>query len=163
VRSGETFDTTDMQIIENLQEDGRRSYREISRGIGVSEATVRARVQRMQDAGVLRIVAFADPFALGDEVMALVFAKVRAADHHQVVDTLVALPQVSYVSSLIGSPYDLCIQIIGSDLSSLATWVRTTLDATPGVTETLVWVEHEVHKLQFRRAAQPASPRVALD
>ena len=45
------------QIIEKLQQDGRRSYAGIGKAVGLSEAAVRQRVQRMVDAGVMQIVA----------------------------------------------------------------------------------------------------------
>lgn len=150
--SGEDFDATDLQIIEHLQEDGRRSYREISRSIGVSEATVRARVQRLQDAGTLRITAYADPFTLGNQAMALVFLKVRPEAQDEITTALVAMGEVVYVSGLIGSPYHLCTEIIGTDLGALADWVRSHVDTLSGVVESLTWVEHEVFKLKFRRA-----------
>src|SRR6202048_2260133 len=52
-------------IIEKLQEDGRRSYAGIGKAVGLSEAAVRQRVQRMVDAGVMQIVAVTDPMQLG--------------------------------------------------------------------------------------------------
>lgn len=55
------LDDVAKQIIEQLQEDGRRAYATIGRAVGLSEAAVRQRVQRLLDAGVMQIVAVTDP------------------------------------------------------------------------------------------------------
>src|SRR5215470_14567596 len=65
-RPGEvTIDKVSKLIIEQLQQDGRRSYTAIGRAVGLSEAGVRQRVQRLIDGGVIQIVAVTDPMTLG--------------------------------------------------------------------------------------------------
>src|SRR6266542_3414491 len=59
------LDRISMQIIEQLQQDGRRSYAAIGKAVGLSEAAVRQRVQRLLEAGVMQIVAVTDPLTLG--------------------------------------------------------------------------------------------------
>src|SRR5213595_925123 len=58
-------DDVSKQIIEQLQQDGRRSYAAIGKAVGLSEAAVRQRVQRLIDGGVMQIVAVTDPMTLG--------------------------------------------------------------------------------------------------
>src|SRR5215475_1936483 len=60
-----SLDQVSKRIIEQLQEDGRRSYAAIGRAVGLSEAATRQRVQRLIDAGVMQIVAVTDPLTLG--------------------------------------------------------------------------------------------------
>ena len=55
------LDDVSKSIIEELQADGRRSYSSIGKTVGLSEAAVRQRVQRLLDAGVMQIVAVTDP------------------------------------------------------------------------------------------------------
>ena len=66
-RPGAAFQLDELSkaIIEKLQQDGRRSYAGIGKAVGLSEAAVRQRVQRMVDAGVMQIVAVTDPMQLG--------------------------------------------------------------------------------------------------
>src|ERR1700751_6360041 len=59
------LDSTSKLIIEQLQQDGRRSYTAIGKAVGLSEAGVRQRVQRLIDGGVIQIVAVTDPMTLG--------------------------------------------------------------------------------------------------
>src|SRR5271170_6270348 len=69
-------DDISKQIIEQLQQDGRRSYAAIGKAVGLSEAAVRQRVQRMQDAGVMQIVAVTDPLTLGFRRQAMIAIKI---------------------------------------------------------------------------------------
>ena len=59
------LDDLSKQIIEQLQQDGRRSYAAIGKAVGLSEAAVRQRVQRLIDVGAMQIVAVTDPMTLG--------------------------------------------------------------------------------------------------
>src|SRR5262245_26006219 len=59
------LDEVAKQIIEQLQQDGRRSYAAIGKAVGLSEAAVRQRVQRLIDSGAMQIVAVTDPMTLG--------------------------------------------------------------------------------------------------
>ena len=106
------LDATDIAILAELQEDGRRPFREIARSVGVSERTVRARVRALHEAGALRILAFVEPARLGHSVLALVFLRVRIDAHDAIVEELTSWPEVSYVSSLMGR-HDLCVTFTG--------------------------------------------------
>src|SRR5258708_29000055 len=59
------LDDLSKQIIEQLQQDGRRSYASIGKAVGLSEAAVRQRVQRLVEVGAMQIVAVTDPMTLG--------------------------------------------------------------------------------------------------
>ena len=142
------LDRYDREILRHLQEDGRRSFREIARGLGVSEATVRARFRRLEESGVLRILAFADPFRLGGSVLALVFARVEADAHERVASTLASWPEVTYVSSLLGRA-DLYAQVICRDNEALWGLVGERLRTVEGVLETETMIEMKVHKFTY--------------
>src|ERR1700689_4431518 len=72
---GVTPDDISKRIIEQLQEDGRRSYASIGKAVGLSEAAVRQRVQRLIDAGVMQIVAVTDPLTLGFRRQSMITVK----------------------------------------------------------------------------------------
>jgi len=146
-----SFDLTDERILEALQTDGRRSFRDIAREIGVAEGTVRTRVRRLEAAGVLRFLAFVDPSQLGQRVLALVFARVEAQHQSRVVDAATAWPETTYVSSLLGRA-DVYLQVICADNDML--WgIVSRLRALPGVLETETMLEMQVHKFAYRALA----------
>ena len=71
------LDDVSKSIIEQLQQDGRRSYASIGKAVGLSEAAVRQRVQRLSEAGVMQIVAVTDPLQLGFGRQAMVGIRVE--------------------------------------------------------------------------------------
>ena len=93
------LDEMSKQIIEHLQEDGRQSYATIGRAVGLSEAAVRQRVQRLLDAEVMQIVAVTDPLQVGFHRQAMIGITVDG-DLRPVGDALADLdPQVAEITS----------------------------------------------------------------
>jgi Lrp/AsnC family transcriptional regulator for asnA, asnC and gidA len=146
--TGDALDRLDRAILRLLQEDGRRPFREIARTVGVSEATVRARFRRLEDSGVLRILAFADPFRLGNAVLALVLLRVETGAHGRVAETLTGWPEVTYVSSLLGRA-DIYAQVICRDVEALWHLVGERLRGLDGVVDTETMLEMKVHKFTY--------------
>lgn len=146
-------DDLDRQILVELQQDGRRPFREIGRRLGASERTIRSRVKRLQDEGALRILAFIDPHALGTHVLAALIIRVEASRRDGVVDALVSWSEVSYVSSLLGEA-DVYAQVICRDNDELWKLVATRLRVLAGVTDVQVFLEMAVHKFSY---AYPSS------
>lgn len=142
------LDDLDRSIISELQDDGRRSFREIARSVGVSEATVRTRVRRLDEAGALRIVAFADPLKLGNAELALLFLRVENEHHEAVIAELELLPEVSYLSSILGR-WDVCAQVVVRDTEDLERLVRSSIGGMEGVVQVESLLETRVHKLRF--------------
>ena len=134
------LDDTSKQIIEQLQADGRRSYAAIGKAVGLSEAAVRQRVQRLQDAGVMQVVAVTDPLTLGFRRQAMIAVK-SGGDLATVADELAMIDEVDYVVITAGS-FDLLLEVVCEDddhLLSILGQVR----AVPSVitTETFVYLK----------------------
>ena len=104
------LDPVNRRIIEILQREGRSPYTSIARELGISEAAVRARVQRLTDAGVLDVVAVTNPLKLGFDVMALVGVQANS-DLGHVADVVSEWAETSYVVITSGS-YDLLVEIV---------------------------------------------------
>jgi Lrp/AsnC family transcriptional regulator for asnA, asnC and gidA len=96
------LDPVNRRIIEILQREGRSPYTSIARELGISEAAVRARVQRLTDAGVLDVVAVTNPLKLGFDVMALVGVQANS-DLGRVAAVVSEWPETSYVVITSGS------------------------------------------------------------
>ncbi len=141
------IDPLDYEIIRELQEDGRRAFREVARNLSVPEATIRTRVKRLQDQGVLQILAFTNPAAVGPAKLALFFIEVDPNLTEQVLEELLAWTEVSYLSTTMGQT-DLCVQVLcGSDddLWALQQKVR----GIAGVRGFRMMQEIKVHKIRF--------------
>lgn len=89
------LDDTDRAMVDALMADGRRSNRDLARSIGVSEGTIRARLSRLEDAGLLRISAQTDPYRTGQiGAWAYVAIDVDGASARRVAYLLAAMPEV---------------------------------------------------------------------
>ncbi len=139
--TGMQLDDLSKAIIEKLQEDGRRSYAGIGKAVGLSEAAVRQRVQRMIDAGVMQIVAVTDPMQLGFARQALIGIKCTG-DTTKMAEELAAIPAVDYVVLTAGS-FDAIAEVVCEDDGDLLDVLNTKIRALPGVTatETLVYLK----------------------
>ncbi|CAB3798753.1 hypothetical protein LMG28688_04803 [Paraburkholderia caffeinitolerans] len=142
-----TLDPLDFQIVRELQEDGRRAFREIARNVDVPEATVRTRVKRLQELGILQILAFTNPSKLGHAKLALLFVEVDPQDHDRAVDNLGRWSEVSYLSTILGGA-DLCVQVLCRDDEGLFA-LQQRIRALPGVRTVRTMHEVKVHKIRF--------------
>ncbi len=135
------LDELSKAIIENLQQDGRRSYAGIGKAVGLSEAAVRQRVQRLVDAGVMQIVAVTDPMQLGFARQAMIGIKCTG-DTLKVADELSKSKSVDYVGLTAGS-FDAIVEVVCEDDDDLLDLLNTQIRAVPGVifTETLVYLK----------------------
>jgi Lrp/AsnC family transcriptional regulator for asnA, asnC and gidA len=127
------LDDVSRAIIEQLQADGRRPYARIAAAVGLSEAAVRQRVQRLIEAGVMQIVAVTDPLQVGFSRQAMVGVRV-AGDPRAVADAVAELPEVDYVVITAGS-VDLLVEVVCEDDDQLLD-VVTRIRAVGGVEST---------------------------
>jgi Lrp/AsnC family transcriptional regulator for asnA, asnC and gidA len=135
------LDPANRAIIEALQKDGRRPYGAIAEEVGLSEAAVRRRVQRLRETGVIQIVAVTDPLQLGFTRQALVGVRVEG-DVRRVAEKVSALPEVDYVVICAGS-FDLLAEVVCEDDESLLRLLNDSIRAIPGVrtTETFLYLK----------------------
>jgi Lrp/AsnC family transcriptional regulator for asnA, asnC and gidA len=134
------LDDVSKAIIEQLQQDGRRSYAAIGKVVGLSEAAVRQRVQRLIDGGVMQVVAVTDPLELGFARQAMVGIRV-AGPLELVADELAALDEVDYVVVTAGS-YDILAEVVCESDEHLLELISGRIRAIAGVcsTETFMYL-----------------------
>ncbi len=109
-RSRYPLDDVSKAIIEQLQQDGRRSYAKIGKVVGLSEAAVRQRVQKLTEAGVIQVVAVTDPLEMGFARQAMVGVRVTGP-LQPVADRIAELDEVIYVVITAGT-FDLLVEVI---------------------------------------------------
>jgi Lrp/AsnC family transcriptional regulator for asnA, asnC and gidA len=143
----ERLDHVSRAIIEQLQQDGRRSYRAIGEVVGLSEAAVRQRVQRLQDSGVLQIVAVTDPMRVGFARAALVGVTVRGAIE-PVAAALEAIDEVSYLVICAGG-FDLIAEVIVSDNRHLLDVIDQRMRSIAGVDRTETFMYLKIQKQTY--------------
>ncbi|WP_270889899.1 Lrp/AsnC family transcriptional regulator [Pedococcus sp. 5OH_020] len=135
------LDDVSKAIIEQLQEDGRQSYATIAKRVGLSEAAVRQRVQRLLDSGVMQIVAVTDPLQVGFHRQAMIGIRVDG-DLTPVGEALTEMREVDYVVTTAGS-FDLLAEVVCEDDDELLELLTKRIRTLPGVqtTETFVYLK----------------------
>jgi Lrp/AsnC family transcriptional regulator for asnA, asnC and gidA len=139
----ELLDDVSLQIIKELQEDGRRPYTTIAKSVGLSEAAVRQRVQRLLDAGVMQIVAVTDPLRVGLHRQAMVGIRVDG-DVREVARVLAASDEIEYVVICSGA-FDVLVELTVRDDEHLLETINGQIRSIPGVQtiETFVYLRLE--------------------
>jgi Lrp/AsnC family transcriptional regulator, regulator for asnA, asnC and gidA len=138
-QSGDDVSDLDKRIIEHLQTDGRRPFTQIAADLGVSEAAVRARTNRLIERGILQVVGVTDPLKLGFHQMAMIGVRCESAELVTVADQIAAMPEVDYVVITAGT-YDLLVETVCEDNEALLRFLTEKLRALDGVRETETFV-----------------------
>ncbi|NMM23218.1 MAG: Lrp/AsnC family transcriptional regulator [Phycicoccus sp.] len=141
------LDDVSKSIIEHLQADGRRSYAAIAKSVGLSEAAVRQRVQRLLDSDVMQIVAVTDPLQMGFTRQAMVGIRAEG-ELSLVADRLTAMPEVDYVVTTAGS-FDLIIEVVCEDDDELLNLLSRRIRTLPGVVSTETFVYLKLNKQHY--------------
>ena len=141
------LDDLDRRIITELQVDGRRPYGAIAAQIGLSEAAVRRRVQRLRDQGALEIVAITDPMQLGFHREAMLGVKV-SGDVRAAADAIGAIDEAIYVVMCAGS-FDIIVEVIAEDDEHLVKVLNEQIRAIDGVTEVETFVYLKLAKQTY--------------
>jgi Lrp/AsnC family transcriptional regulator for asnA, asnC and gidA len=142
------LDEHDKAIIEQLQQDGRRPFTQIAKAVGLSEAAIRQRVQRLLDGGVMQIVAVTDPLMLGFLRQAMVMLRVEG-DVRTVAETVSAIPEVDYVVYTAGS-IDLLLELVVEDDEHLLALLNDDIRPIPGVTSMETFIYLKLHKQTYQ-------------
>jgi Lrp/AsnC family transcriptional regulator, regulator for asnA, asnC and gidA len=135
------LDDTSKAIIEQLQLDGRRSYAAIGKAVGLSEAAVRQRVQRLTEAGVMQVVAVTDPLELGFDRQAMIGIKAEGA-LEPIADELAKMDEIEYVVITAGS-FDILAEVLCESDEHLLQVLSERVRQIEGVkaTETFVYLK----------------------
>ena len=146
---GQVVSELDKRIIEYLQEDGRRPFTQIAAELGVSEASVRARTNRLIEKGILQVVGVTDPLKLGFHQMAMIGLKVEAARLIEVAEEIAAFPETDYVVVTAGA-YDILVECVAEDNEALLVFLSERLRKIQGVRETETFVYLRLIKQSYQ-------------
>ncbi len=142
-----SLDGADRKIIELLQSDGRRAYGSIAEEIGLSEAAVRRRVQRLRDAGAVQIVAVTDPLQMGFHREAMLGVRVQG-DVRTVANEIASIDEAIYVVMCAGS-FDILVELVLEDDEHLVHVLNDQIRSVAGVTEVETFVYLKLAKQTY--------------
>ena len=138
------IDEISRAIIEHLQDDGRKSYAVIGKAIGLSEAAVRQRVQKLTETGVMQVVAVTDPMQLGFDRQAMIGIKSNG-DTRETAELLAKMPEVDYVVLTAGS-FDILVEVVCENDDDLIALLNSKIRSLHGVNSSETFVYLKLHK-----------------
>ena len=141
------IDDLSKAIIEQLQRDGRMAYASIGKAVGLSEAAVRQRVQRLLASGAMQIVAVTDPLQLGFARQAMIGIRSQG-QIEPIAEALAAMPEVDYVIVTAGS-FDIIVEVVCESDDHLLELLSTRIRAIDGVRSTETFVYLKLHKQTY--------------
>jgi Lrp/AsnC family transcriptional regulator, regulator for asnA, asnC and gidA len=116
-------------------------YSSVGKAVGLSEAAVRQRVQRLVEGGVMQIVAVTDPMQIGFARQAMIGIS-AAGDVEAIANKLAAIDEVDYIVITAGS-LDLLVEVVVEDDEHLLRLVNGQIRTIEGVikTETFLYLK----------------------
>lgn len=129
------LDRWDRQIVAILQQDGRTSNVDIARQLGLSEATVRKRLDKLVTSNVIRIVAVPEPGVVGLDARMVIAMQADLAQIESIACALAAIPQVCSVNIVTGT-YDVVIEVVLPATGHLLSFLLDRIVTIPGVKRT---------------------------
>ncbi|MBC8506550.1 MAG: Lrp/AsnC family transcriptional regulator [Anaerolineales bacterium] len=143
------LDDIDRAIIAHLQYDGRAPYTKIAKELDITEGSVRRRVKRLVDEGVMQIVAIVEPQELGWHEAGMIGINVQAHRIQEVADAIAQLPEVSYLFQAAGE-FDLFAEVYCKDRQHFVSFLNNKLQKVSGVERTQSFLILKMHKLSYR-------------
>ena len=140
------MDRLDYEILSVLQQDGRRSFTEIGKKVGVSEGTIRKRITRLVDEGVVRIIGLVDPHLVGFDAPAMIQISVSPPHLEEAAQAIAQFPEVSYLLMVSGE-FDLIVEVRCRNREHLASFIRDQLQKVTGVQRTVSSLVLHTYKL----------------
>lgn len=128
------IDNLDREIIRYLQANGRASNVEVARALGVAEATVRKRLERLTDEGIVHFAACVNPAQVGLHTHVLLFTKAEFGQVERVARALAAMPEVRVVYFLTGE-YDLVADVLLANTAALTRFLTEKVSLIPGIAQ----------------------------
>lgn len=142
------LDDTDRQILTLLQSDGRTPFLAVANELGLAEGTIRRRVSRLIDEGILQIVGVTDPLKVGMHTVAIVGLKVERKGIKRVIDELKKMREVRYVALATGN-FDIIIEIVVANNDELLVFLINKLDEIDGILNTGTSLVLKIAKQNF--------------
>ena len=138
-------DQIDREMIRILQRNGRGSNAQVAREVGVSEGTIRRRLKRLIQEGLITVVAFPDPEKFGYGTEALIAVQVDPERTQEVASKLSALTETSWVAVTTGA-FDIFTWVTLGSSEQLGDFLSKEIRTVPGVRRTETFVSLNNHK-----------------
>jgi len=144
----EAMDALDLVLIRELESDGRQTNTDLAKKIGTSKATARRKLKRLLDEDIIKVVAVANPPALGYNMVATMGINVRPGDVDSVAEKLASFDNVHFVIISTGR-YDIIAWMMFQEPEDLSDFLRAELGNIPGLVSVETMINLKIIKASF--------------
>lgn len=152
--NGARITETDMEIIRCLHDDARMSIVQIAKKINVPESTVRSRLTRLTENGILNFVAVTDLFKLGYRLWIMITIQTELTKIDEVARRLSELPEIYFVAVTTGG-YDMIVSASFRSNEEFLEFVSTKLSRIPGIIRTANYSLLKIYKREMNVLPPP--------
>lgn len=138
-------DDLDRKLIQELQKNGRQSYADLAKRLGVVEGTVRKRIKHLLDGDIIKIVAVPNVRELGYGFISVMGLQVRMEDLRKVAENLAQNQHVCYLAFVTGR-YDLMAIVMTRSPEELSRFIEREISAIPSILRTETFVNLDIIK-----------------
>ncbi|WP_047154601.1 Lrp/AsnC family transcriptional regulator [Aneurinibacillus tyrosinisolvens] len=156
------LDKLDKEIIKMLQEDARYSYTLMAEELGVSEGTIRGRINRMLEDKVFEFIINSEPEKVGLPVSAVISISTNLGYQEKVAQELVPLSEVGFIAACSGL-HDLIIQAYFTSNGELMKFTNEKLGNIEGISSISVSIELREYKNSFSYLAYEEEEKLVLN
>lgn len=153
----EALDRIDRAVIQALKEDGRTPFSRIAEQLNVSPGMIRQRVQRLNERGVLQVVAVTNPFKIGYNTMAMIGVKADGYRLQEIARQIAAFDEVIYLT-ICSAAYNLLVEVICLDNSHLLSFLTEKLYSVEGVRDSETFIYLDIVKEIYAWDVPPIGP-----
>lgn len=139
---------SDISIIHCLHDDARMSVVEIAKRIGIPESTVRNRLGKLIESGILNFVAVTDPLKLGYQLWVMIAIQTELTRIDEVAKSLSAIPEIYFVAVTTGG-YEIMVSAAFRSNEELLRFITERLSGIPGITRTVTYNMLKIYKRQM--------------
>lgn len=139
------LDDLDKRILAHMQSNGRITFVDLASYLGVSEGTIRKRVKRLEERGIMKTMGVTDPLKMGLDTVAFIWLKVDRHHIESVIEQLQELPEVRYLVVTTGE-HDLVAMVVLPSREKLVAVLNKQLAQIEGIVSTETSIVLQIHK-----------------
>lgn len=139
------LDDLDKRILAHMQEDGRITFVDLASYLGVSEGTIRKRVKRLEERGIMKTMGVTDPLKMGLDTVAFIWLKINRHYMESVIEQLQVLAEVRYLVVTTGE-HDLVAMVVLPNREELVALLNKKLAQIEGIVGTETSIVLQIHK-----------------
>ncbi len=143
-----TLHKLDREIIFELQKDGRASFSKLSKNLGISNSTIRRRVESLLKNGVITITAIPDPVKVGYNVVVVIGISADLKNIEPVIRQLSKDPCNHLIAATTGR-YDIVSWSLFSSSQELTEYLTKRLARIKGITKAETLLSLDTKKRTF--------------